>query len=1098
MATRARTRASAANASAKIVAPLKEVKRADRKAKRESSIASGRDEDRASVAGDATKVSSKRGKGKVVAPTNDINCTCSRGDDGSPMVHCAECKIWYHFVCVDLSERQAEDLMSLEGLDAFENDSTAPAAPKPPAKSRKKTPAQPKPIESEESGEGSEDEYVGEEDEKPPQDRGKSSKKRRAVASSGSESDASTGTVRRKRTRRLTKLSTSPAPNAARNDVKRKASTSEARTPAKRKRADTLTAADDPTRRYCLGKLEEMFRDIFFRHPHVRNVTGNGEGDDLPAQLVPKALDEMAESEKEALLEESKKFAAELEQCMFDGYAEHDKAGNLAPGASYKDRFRTMQFNLSKPDRVVIHRRITSGSVSPKELSGMSSTELADEETQQEIKQAEQEALEHSILQKVVAPRAKITHKGLQDIEFQNEPNSSAIPDSDMQLQREAEAEERRERERLARLKPVQRQRTMSMSVVPESPVIPTTPTYAANWGAPPPVPSNASRDGQVSSPSHPAAPGSLFIRTGSDLQQRFSPEPEIDLADFINIDEVSPTSEAVPTPLAPIAAPGQSAEVETYSRSASSTTTEVLPTPSPTTALSPFAGKQSFNLDTLWNNPKEQQDEEEAHTAAPPPASPPPLSPPTIKEDEFEGEDMVESPIEQVEDQDFDMFLQDKEAAGEGAPKSGPPPPVTVEALPEVWKGMISMPLDSSIPQETPLVARQIGGTPLLPDSLLWKTLFPADHLRIDGRVPIDNSAKYLLQMRLSSAKELYAVVLSPASEADEDAFKALSDFLTSKGRHGLVFPWGSRPKDHHPGRELYIIPLHANEPLPEYLELLDSLKLPKDRTRNYMVGIWILNKGKLAPPPMPPAPVAVGTPTLPLHPTPPNPLLQNGPRPPPGITVFTPPVSSLAAPGPLPLPMLGPSVATPPHVPSISPAAPAPAVDLNALAAEVATLTPEQIQNVVRTLQMSGAAIPSVLQNQVHAAAPLPLPASLPPSHLPPSYPYMAPAPPAQPWQTPTPPYPPSYPPAYPPALRGQPSHLEPLPPRGRNDDYYDGPPQHHDRDGYGQGGGSRGKGRGRGHGRNSNAPNRPVDSGWPRKRKGNQPSYDQDRHW
>ena len=31
-----------------------------------------------------------------------------------------------------------------------------------------------------------------------------------------------------------------------------------------------------------------------------------------------------------------KTFAAELEQCMFDGYAEHDKAGNLAPGSSYK------------------------------------------------------------------------------------------------------------------------------------------------------------------------------------------------------------------------------------------------------------------------------------------------------------------------------------------------------------------------------------------------------------------------------------------------------------------------------------------------------------------------------------------------------------------------------------------------------------------------------------------------------------------------------------------------------------------------------------------------------------------------------------------
>jgi hypothetical protein len=47
----------------------------------------------------------------------------------------------------------------------------------------------------------------------------------------------------------------------------------------------------------------------------------------------------------------------------------------------------------------------------------MSSTDLADEETKQSIKIAEKEALEHSILQKTKAPRAKITHKGMVDIE---------------------------------------------------------------------------------------------------------------------------------------------------------------------------------------------------------------------------------------------------------------------------------------------------------------------------------------------------------------------------------------------------------------------------------------------------------------------------------------------------------------------------------------------------------------------------------------------------------------------------------------------------------------------------------------------------------
>lgn len=39
-----------------------------------------------------------------------VHCMCSMGDDGSPMILCAECKIWYHFTCVDISEPEAEEI----------------------------------------------------------------------------------------------------------------------------------------------------------------------------------------------------------------------------------------------------------------------------------------------------------------------------------------------------------------------------------------------------------------------------------------------------------------------------------------------------------------------------------------------------------------------------------------------------------------------------------------------------------------------------------------------------------------------------------------------------------------------------------------------------------------------------------------------------------------------------------------------------------------------------------------------------------------------------------------------------------------------------
>ena len=85
-------------------------------------------------------------------------------------------------------------------------------------------------------------------------------------------------------------------------------------------------------------------------------------------------------------------------------------------------------------------------------------------------------------------------------------------------------------------------------------------------------------------------------------------------------------------------------------------------------------------------------------------------------------------------------------------------------------------------MPQETTLTARQVGGRHLAPESPLWRTLFPSDLLTIEGRVPVDNSSKYLLQMRLNATKELVATAFSPTSEASENNFNNFSNFLISK----------------------------------------------------------------------------------------------------------------------------------------------------------------------------------------------------------------------------------------------------------------------------------------------------------------------------
>ncbi|KAJ7577052.1 hypothetical protein C8J56DRAFT_972207 [Mycena floridula] len=973
MSTRSRTRAAAATTKPVVAPPTITKRTRGRPAKSVKQEIKQEKENTPS----SSKLPEKIQETKVA-------CSCDKGDDGSPLVIVQNAKngCRYHFDCVNLSEREAQDInvyicpscnertglrpvMTWEGADAVEE--VIDGAPKTKPKPRKTEDIDRPELSEPDSAPSSADEYVV--------DSGKriQGTKRRVhrPAYSESDSDSSSASDHQRRRRLTKKSSASPAPG-----LKRK-STSTNSFGTKRRRPSE--AAEDPARKYCLGKLEEVFRDIFNRYPHVK-------GDENPDELVEKKPEELTEEQKSHVLDAAKQFAAELEQCVYETYSEPDKQGRACAGGKYKDRFRMLQFNLIKVDRVVIHKRIVSGLISAKEISLMSSTDLANEETKQSIKIAEQEALEHSILQKVTVPRAKITHKGLQDIEDMNGETSIS---RDRQQDRELEEEQRMESERLARLRAAQRQRTASVSVPPESPSVPQN----ANWGGPPQLPSHAGDMDSFSS-SRP----SLLVQTSSDVTMA---EPEFNLADLINIDDEPGSTGDMVVTASPIVPISNDTSMNSPIRSPVTSSTIVGISPFASNVLKPETPRSTFDLNSVWTAPAEIETDIPQSSSSPRPMT-----------DDIR--------VVQADDQDFDMFLE------EGEDTTSPEAlQAAFDAKPTVWSGKINMPLDSTIPQETPVTARQIGGRKLDGDSALWKALFPSDLLRIDGRVPVDKSSQFLLQVRMNTTKELMAVAFSPASATSDSGFRILTDFLIAKGRHGLVFPWGQRAKEHHPGRELYIIPLLSSDPLPDYMELLDELQLPKIRKDNYLVGIWILTKGKLvAPPPTPPAPTP--TPTS----------IQ--------------PVSNTASTSNAPL---GP-------------------IDQDVLAAEVASLTPEQVQLMLRTLSATN-------------SNPLALPTgppvqNLPPrpvmQHLPPGLPQpMPPGPPSHQW----PPYQSGYPPGPPPP--GPYSRPPQGPPPGEyRRDSYDHP---NDR-----GGGNSWRG-GRGRRGNDNGPGyRAPDAGWPRRKSEN----------
>ncbi|KAI9431373.1 hypothetical protein H4582DRAFT_1858968 [Lactarius indigo] len=984
-------------------------------------------------------------------------CSCRAVDDGTPMVQCGKCDEWYHFRCVNLSEDDASEIMVYvcsscqektgwrtvmvwDGTDAFEPIEGAEPPPtttrKPktqPTKGTEKTTQveepetkwkkhqrQSSPAEmSQSSDEESGDEYVDDEGiaaagikRKRRNTLGTNS--RRVIAMSSDSDDDSDVSGRDGKVRRRgpgaaatakVKTSLSPPPSG----VKRKQSLSAAGAgTGKRKRAEssstTMSAVEDAARKYCLGKLSEMFAGIFLRYPYVQQKSegreDEGEGE-VPGEFVQRKAEELSDEEKTQAKERAAAYAAEVEHAVFETYAEPDKYGKLGAGTKYKERFRTLTFNLQQSDRVLLHQRIASAQVVPATLATMSSTELASQEQQQSIKQAEQEALAHSILIKSTVPRAKITHKGLQDIEDVNEDSAVAKQRRERELEM---AEEERERERLARLRTVQpsgQSNPPSASAPPDSPAVPSAP-----WSTATPVLAQGQGQGTELTSAH----------TGSGVS---AVDSELNLGDFIHMDDEPP--ETSPLTIAPPATTTTAATPATVVPSTAPISEPLSATTlTPITGISPFAPSKpdmppraSFDLNALWSapasapasvpSPKEQdgenkdKDKEEVEVdeegeamemdlGTPPDESASAPAPASVAMAPVEPERDAEHEGESGDDLDFAMFLgqeeEEKDNKGKDAMRgrpetSAPDPQAIFDGLPRVWNGVISMPIDSTVPQELRVDARQIGGRGLASDSPLWRTLFPIDHLRIDGRVAVGSSAQYLLASRLNSAKELIAVAWTPVSDTDMTVLQTLKTFLINKDRHGLIFPWGSRGREW--GRELYVVPLPSSHPLPEFIELLDDMRLPRTRSADCLVGIWVLNRGRLVAPPAPapqplaPAGIAPSAPALP-------PALASALASiMPAGAVFPP---NVTAPTQAAFPLMG--------------GAPPPSMSAADLAAQVAALSPEQIQAMLVTLQQQPPQPPQ--HPPPHPPPPLHI-APPPPPPLQPHWPGMPEPPPPQP---------------------------------------------------------------------------------------------------
>jgi hypothetical protein len=129
--------------------------------------------------------------------------------------------------------------------------------------------------------------------------------------------------------------------------LKRKQSVAEGNPPAKKSKT-SLGADDDPTRKYCLGKLQGMFSNIFLAFPYfppeapIKIEDDDADGSEPNAtrlisdEWFTKTTAELTDEEKNQLEEKAKAYATQVEAAVFGAHAELDRAGIPCAAGKYK------------------------------------------------------------------------------------------------------------------------------------------------------------------------------------------------------------------------------------------------------------------------------------------------------------------------------------------------------------------------------------------------------------------------------------------------------------------------------------------------------------------------------------------------------------------------------------------------------------------------------------------------------------------------------------------------------------------------------------------------------------------------------------------
>ncbi|KAH8556164.1 hypothetical protein BGW37DRAFT_471337 [Umbelopsis sp. PMI_123] len=177
----------------------------------------------------------------------------------------------------------------------------------------------------------------------------------------------------------------------------------------------------------------------------------------------------------------------------------------------------------------------------------------------------------------------------------------------------------------------------------------------------------------------------------------------------------------------------------------------------------------------------------------------------------------------------DSDMLTSDQEQAGANAEPSSQQPK-SYSLLP-IWHGKTIMQQVAEFESS----ALQIGGRCLAEQE--WADIL-SPTIWIEGRIPTDRVTDYLTQTQFSSNKELILIEIKRTHTDGQQEADNLLKYFSTRNRYGVV------ARNMPVIKDFYIIPLTAQENLPDCLVALNHNLPEHDRDRDMLLGIIVLNK--------------------------------------------------------------------------------------------------------------------------------------------------------------------------------------------------------------------------------------------------------------